>query len=68
MNENKQEQITQCFNYTISILNSISVVGVENCQKINAIYNNIDVFLNMINNGEIQIISPCSDNKKQDKN
>ena len=56
MSENKQEQIVQGFNYAKNILNSISVIGIDNCQKISAIYNNIEVFLNMLANEEIHIV------------
>lgn len=55
MNNKKLEQIIQGFNYSKEVINSIPVTGVENCKKIEIIYNNIDVFLNMIFKGEILI-------------
>ena len=68
MNENKQEQIVQGFNYAKNLLNSISVTGVDNCQKISAIYNNVEVFLNMLINEEVYIVANNENKKKQNKN
>lgn len=53
---NKKEQIIQGFNYAKNILNSISITGVDNFQKIGIVYNNIDIFLNMIANNELSIV------------
>lgn len=64
MNENKIEQIKQGFYYIKNLINTIEVKGIDNCQKLTAIYNNIDVFLNMIANGEISI-TECEEKGKQ---
>ena len=66
MNESKQEQITQCFNYTKNILNSITISGIDNCQKLSTVYNNIDVFLNMLLNNEISIVNNQAIDEKKD--
>lgn len=65
MDENKVEQIIQGFNYARNILNSITVSGIDNCQRISAVYNNIDVFLNMIANNEITIIDNATKEKEK---
>lgn len=54
---NKKEQIIQGLQYAKNILNTITVSGIDNCQKISAVYNNMEVFLNMIINKEIDIIN-----------
>lgn len=56
MDANIKEQIIQSFNYSKSLLNSINITGIDNCQRISTVYNNIDVFLNMVNNGDISIV------------
>lgn len=61
----KQEQIIQGFNYVKNIINSINIVGIDNCQKLMTIYNNIDIFLNMLLNNEISIIE--NKNTEKDK-
>ena len=53
--ENKAEQAKQGLEYAKILLNSITVKGIGNCQKLSAVYNNIDVFLNMVKNGDISI-------------
>lgn len=53
--ENKAIQAKQGLEYAKSILNSITVMGIDNCQKISAVYNNIEVFLSMVTKGEILI-------------
>lgn len=62
---NKIEQIKQGFYYAKDLLNDIEVKGIENCQKLTAIHNNIDVFLNMVANGEISIIEPDNVEEKE---
>lgn len=62
----KQEEIIQGFNYAKSIINSITVSGIDNCQKISAVYNNIDVLLNMLLNGNISIIENQSTEENKD--
>lgn len=53
--ENKAIQAKQGLEYAKSILNAITVTGIDNCQKISAVYNNIEVFLSMVTKGEILI-------------
>lgn len=48
-----EEQVIQGFVYAKDLLNSIAVSGISNCQKLAKVYNNIDVFLSMINSGEL---------------
>ena len=55
MNENKAIQAQEGLEYAKNLLNTITVKGIDNCQKISAVYNNIDVFLKMIASGEISI-------------
>ena len=62
--ENKTEQAIQGLEYAKGILNSIAVKGIDNCQKLSAVYNNIDVFLAMLINGEISL----KDNSKKNEN
>lgn len=64
---NKIKEILQGFNYAKNLLNSIAVSGVENCQKITMVYNNIEVFLNMVNQGEI-LITENQPDEDTDKN
>lgn len=63
--ENKAIQAKQGLEYAKGILNSITVTGIDNCQKISAVYNNIEVFLSMVAKGEIlitdNVISNSSD-------
>lgn len=54
--ESKKEQLVQGFMYAKNILNSIEVSGIDNYQKIIAVYNNIDVFLKMLSNGDLVIV------------
>ena len=54
-NEVTVDQILQGFSYAEELLNSISVSGIENCQKLAKAYNNIDVFLNMFRAGQLSI-------------
>lgn len=63
MEKDKVEQIIQGFTYVKTVLNSVVVSGVDNFQKLSAVYNNVDVFLNMIANGEITIIDNSSSNE-----
>lgn len=63
--ENKIEQAKQGLEYAKSILNSITVTGIDNCQKMSAVYNNIDVFLTMVMSGEI--IMTVNEQKDIDK-
>lgn len=63
--ENKIEQAKQGLEYAKSILNSITVTGIDNCQKMSAVYNNIDVFLTMVMSGEI--IMTVNEQKDVDK-
>lgn len=58
--ENKAEQAKQGLEYAKSLLNSITVKGIDNCQKLSAVYNNIDVFLDMVKNGDISIADNTS--------
>ena len=53
---NKLEQIKQGFEYTRSILNSLTISGIDNCKKVSIIYNNIEILLTMIANGEITVV------------
>lgn len=48
-----EEQVIQGFVYAKDLLNSIAVSGISNCQKLAKVYNNIDVFLSIINSGEL---------------
>lgn len=50
------EQIKEGFKYALEVLNTISVTGVDNCQKISMVYNNIDVFVKLLTQGKIQLI------------
>lgn len=61
---NRIEEIQKGFEYTKSVLNSLTISGVENCKKIGIIYNNIEAFLLMIANGEVTIAE--SDKEKED--
>ncbi|MDO5398553.1 MAG: hypothetical protein Q4G33_11565 [bacterium] len=63
MENNTIEQIIQGFEYAKNAANSINVGGIDNCQKIMVIYNNIDIFLNMIKNGTISIIDNTQTNE-----
>lgn len=63
--ENKIEQAKQGLEYAKGILNSIAVKGIDNCQKLSAVYNNIDVFLTMLANEEISLID--NSQKSMDK-
>lgn len=53
--ENKAEKARQGLEYARNILNTITVKGIDNCQRLSAVYNNIDIFLSMIANGEISL-------------
>lgn len=53
---NKLEQIRQGFEYTKNILNSLTISGIDNCKKVSIIYNNIEILLTMIANGEITVV------------
>lgn len=68
MSKEKQEQIVQGFNYAKNLLNSISITGIDNCQKLSAVYNNIDVFLNMLESEEIRIAAVDKEKAKANKN
>ena len=61
--ENKTEQAKQGLEYAKNLLNSITVKGIDNCQKLSAIYNNIDVFLTMLTNGEMSLIDNTQQNE-----
>ena len=61
--ENKTEQAKQGLEYAKNLLNSITVKGIDNCQKLSAIYNNIDVFLAMLTNGEMSLIDNTQKNE-----
>lgn len=65
MNKVNAEQIIKGFEYAKVAADSIKVSGVENCQKLMAIYNNIDIFLNMVKSGTISIIDN-NENKDSD--
>lgn len=60
----KSEEIYKGLEYVKNILNSISVTGIDNCQKMVVIYNNIDVVLNMITSGQMSINCTDSDTEK----
>lgn len=63
---NKMEQILQGFNYALKTLNQISVSGVDNCEKIYTVYNNLNVFLSMLINNEIQVTETKSEKESND--
>ena len=63
---NKREQILQGFNYALKTLNQISVSGVDNCEKIYTVYNNLNVFLSMLINNEIQVTEAKSEKESND--
>lgn len=56
------EQIEEGFKYALDVLNTISVTGIDNCQKISMVHNNIEVFIRLLNQGKIQITEIISDN------
>lgn len=65
--ENKIDTIIKAFEMSKTFLNDINVNGIENCQKLVLVYNNIDVFLNMIASGEI-VVDEKQEDKKTDVN
>lgn len=55
------EQIEEGFKYALEILNTISVTGADNCQKISMVYNNIEVFLRLLAQGKVQLTETAAD-------
>lgn len=49
----KSEQIKNGLIYAKNLLDTVTVSGAENCQKISAIYNNLAITIAMLENGEI---------------
>lgn len=65
MNTNNEkitiEQILQGLDYAKTTLNFITVSGVDNCQKLSMVYNNIDIFLKLLKQGKMSIIENVSE-------
>ena len=55
MGENKIGQIIQALHFSKNMINDLTIMGVDNIKKILTIHNNLEVFLNMISNNEIEI-------------
>lgn len=67
MQDNLLMRIIQSLDFSKQTLNSITVCGIDNCNKLSAVYNNIDVLLNMISSGDITIIDNKSENNLSDE-
>ncbi|MBR4022860.1 MAG: hypothetical protein IKI94_09785 [Ruminococcus sp.] len=52
----KIEQIKQGLEFARNATNYVSVSGIENCKALTLIHNNLSLFLDMLENGEIEII------------
>lgn len=57
----KVEQIKQGLEFAMITADRITVSGVDNCKAITLIHNNLNIFLNMLANGEIEIIEKKSE-------
>lgn len=57
------EQIVQAFNYSKNLLDTVTVSGAENCKKISVIYSNIETFLNILAQGNMEIVEKDSKTK-----
>lgn len=64
MGENKVGQIIQALHFSKNMINDLTITGVDNIKKLLTIYNNLEVFLNMISNNEIEI---CEKEKEINK-
>lgn len=53
---NKIDQIKQGLEFAKNTTNYISVNGIENCKALTLIHNNLSLFLDMLESGEIEII------------
>lgn len=51
----KIEQIKQGLEFARNATNYVSVSGIENCKALTLIHNNLSLFLDMLENGEIEI-------------
>ena len=58
---NKVEQIKQGLEFARNAADHISVSGIENCKILTLIHNNLNLFLEMLQNGEIEIIEKKSE-------
>lgn len=64
MGENKVGQIIQALHFSKNMINDLTITGVDNIKKLLTIHNNLEVFLNMISNNEIEI---CEKEKEINK-
>lgn len=53
---NKIDQIKQGLEFAKNTTNYISVNGIENCKALTLIHNNLSLFLDMLESGEIKIV------------
>lgn len=59
--ENKKEQVIQGIQFAKNILNSITVMGVDNCSKLTMAYKNIEAVLNILASDDIEIKEKSTD-------
>lgn len=68
---NKIEQIKYGLEFSKHTLNTINVSGIDNIEKLVTVFHNIDTFLNMLKNNEVNLIEteniPKPNNSKEFK-